>query len=243
MNDSIPQFIRDVLFNENVNWEDDPRHDTNIQRKTEKKFSLLEPYVRGKTCLDIGCAGGGAGFVTDDYWLHGWLNNHASDVSGIDIDQEGIEMAQDAGYNVKLQSAETFELDRKFEVVIAANVIEHLASPGKMLDSAHEHLESDGRLIITTPRTHIPWNLLRQLKNEDGIEPHPEHTMWFCRSTLSALLNRKGFEIVKYQSWGFDRVGMSRADKIWRTVERQFSKLPGLHEIDDYQHFVVAKPV
>lgn len=230
------------LFGENIDWQDDPRHDKNIRRKTNVKYNLLQPYVEEKSCLDIGCAGGGSGFVTDDHWLHGWLSKQSSNVVGIDIDEQGIEIAKDAGYEVYLESAEDFDLSREFQVIVAANVIEHLASPGGMLESAHNHLSENGQIIITTPRTHLPWNLLRELKNEKGIQPHPEHTMWFCRQTLETILKRKGFEIVEYNSWGFDRVGMSTADKLWRTVERQLSKLPQLHEIDDYQHFIVATP-
>jgi len=231
------------LFGEDVDWQEDPRHDTNISRKTNVKYGLLQPYVEDKSCLDIGCAGGGSGFVTDDHWLHGWLSDQATRVVGIDVDEEGIEVAKEAGYDVHLQSAERFELSEEFEVVVAANVIEHLASPGGMLESAHEHLVDGGRIVITTPRTHLPWNLLRQLKNEEGIEPHPEHTMWFCRQTLETILERKGFEVVEYRSWGFDRIGMSTADRVWRTVERQLSKIPQLEEIDDYQHFIVAEAV
>lgn len=230
------------LFGGDVDWQEDPRHDKNIRRKTNVKYNLLRPYVKDKSCLDIGCAGGGSGFVTDDHWLHGWLSEQSSSVVGVDIDKQGIKVAEDAGYEVYLQSAEDFELSQEFEAVVAANVIEHLASPGEMLESAHNHLTENGRIIITTPRTHLPWNLLRQLKNEKGIQPHPEHTMWFCRQTLETILERKGFEVTEYQSWGFNRIGMSPADKIWRSVERQLSKLPHLHEIDDYQHFIVASP-
>lgn len=225
-----------------IDWVNDPRHDTNIRRKTERKYEIFEPYVTGKSCLDIGCAGGGAGFVTDDYWLHGWLDEQTPKLVGIDVDEEGVRTAADAGYDVRLASAEGFDLNETFEVIVAANVIEHLASPGEMLSSAREHLESDGKILITTPRTHTPWNLLRQLKNERGIEPHPEHTMWFCRTTLTELLHRKGFEVVEYRPWGFNRVGMSLPDSLWRGVERRLSKLPPLSEIDKYQHFVVSEP-
>lgn len=235
-------WLKELLFGENIEWQDDPRHDTNILRKTEVKYDLIRPYVEDKSCLDIGCAGGGSGFVTDDHWLHGWLSGQTSKAVGIDIDEQGIEVAEDAGYDVYVESAEEFDLSDTFEVIVAANVIEHLASPGEMLESAYNHLEEGGQIIITTPRTHLPWNLLRQLKNEEGIQPHPEHTMWFCRQTLESILERKGFKIVEYRSWGFDRIGMSPADRAWRTVERQLSKVPQLHEIDDYQHFIVATP-
>jgi 2-polyprenyl-3-methyl-5-hydroxy-6-metoxy-1,4-benzoquinol methylase len=227
---------------DDIDWESDPRHDTNIRRKTAQKYELFEPYVTEKSCLDIGCAGGGAGFVTDDYWLHSWLNDQSTKLVGIDVDEKGVRTAVDAGYDVRLASAEDFDLDETFKIVVAANVIEHLASPGEMLSSVRQHLEPDGRLLLTTPRTHTPWNLLRQFKNEQGIEPHPEHTMWFCRTTLTELLRRKGFKPVEYQSWGFNRVGMSLADSLWRGVERQLSKFPYLDEIDKYQHFVVAEP-
>lgn len=242
MPSSFPRFPRRTTAPTVESWDTDPRHQQNIRRKTERKRALFEPYIEGDV-LDIGSAGGAAGFVTDEFWLHGWLADRADSLVGIDIDRDGVGEAVAAGYDVRHASAETFDLAESFDVVVAANVIEHLASPGAMLEAAHQHLRPDGRLIVTTPRTHTPWNLLRQLKGPEGIVPHPEHTMWFCRTTLTALLERAGFEVVDYESWGFDRAGMSTADSLWRGVERQLSKLPRLEEIEHYQHFVVARPV
>jgi 2-polyprenyl-3-methyl-5-hydroxy-6-metoxy-1,4-benzoquinol methylase len=234
--------LDNLLTGSDVNWDSHPRHDRNIKRKTKRKYELFRSYVEGSRVLDVGSAGGSAGFVTDDYWLHGWLSDHTDFVVGLDVDKDGVSEAREAGYDVRLASAESFDFDERFDTVVAANVVEHLASPGAMLECARDHLVPDGRLLITTPRTHLPWNLLQQLKNERGIQPHPEHTMWFCRATLTELLERTGFEVLHYRSWGFDRQGMTAADSVWRAFERLLSTIPPLDEIDDYQHFVVATP-
>lgn len=232
--------LRSLLSGDDVDWNESPRHDRNIRLKTERKRELFEPYVTGVDCLDVGSAGGQAGFVDDEYWLHGWLAERASSLVGIDIDEDGVAAARDAGYDVRLASAESFDLDETFDAVVAANVVEHLACPGGLLECARDHLRVDGHLLVTTPRTHTPWNLLRQMKG--GIQPHPEHTMWFCRATMEELLDRTGFDLVAYRMWGFDRAGMSPADRAWRAVEKSLAVLPPLSEIEKQQHFFVATP-
>lgn len=182
---------------------------------------------------------GGGGAEQPGAWLHEWLCDRSERCVGIDIDDAAVATAQKHGYDVRQGNVETVALDEMFDLVVATNIIEHLTCPGAMLDTASGHLRDRGRLILTTPRTFVPWTLARQLKG--GIEPPEEHVMWFCRDTLTSMLARHDFRVVNYQSWGWRRVGTVWYEKLFHAVENALALLPGLQEITDYQHFVVAK--
>jgi SAM-dependent methyltransferase len=46
---------------------------------------------------------------------------------------------------------DTLELDRKFDLVICSDVVEHLMDPDHCVDLIRDHLTSRGRAVITTP--------------------------------------------------------------------------------------------
>ncbi|WP_435068376.1 class I SAM-dependent methyltransferase [Haloplanus sp. C73] len=208
----------------------------NNERKIEAKYSVMEPHLHGKV-LHIGCIGPGVDESLD--WFHRWLGTQAEEIVGIDLDEEGIERAREEGYDCRVEDAQDFDLGEEFDTVVAANVIEHLNCPGNMIDSAKDHLTDEGQLVITTPRTFTPQNLLRELHG--GIDPNHDHVAWYCKETLRHLLNRYELEMTAYEAWGFDRVGVTPLDRAWRQVERILARVPGLEKIDKYQHLVVAQ--
>jgi len=210
---------------------------SNNHRKIEAKHRVLRPYIKGRV-LHLGCIGPGISDQED--WLHRWLTDHSEELVGIDTSEEDINIAQRAGYDCRIADVQDFRLEVTFDTVLATNIIEHLRCPGAMLNCVADHLKDGGRLVITTPRTFTPQNMLRELKG--GIGPTDAHVCWYCRSTLENLLARCGYRTVEYEPWGYDRVGVTFPDKIWRTTEKVLSKLPGLGKVDKYQHLLVAVP-
>lgn len=208
---------------------------TNISRKIRRKRELLNPHL-GESVLHLGAVG--AGLEDREMWLHGWLADHCNSLVGIDIDDEVEEIA-DAGYDVRRGDAQSFDLDGEFDTIVATNIIEHVANPGQLLQRCREHLADGGVLLVTTPRTHIPWNVLRELKG--GMDPHDEHKMWFCRATLEALAESQDLTVREHRTWGFDRQGTTLPDKAWMQFEDVLANVPGLDSIGDYQHFFVLE--
>lgn len=208
----------------------------NNERKIEAKYSVMESHLHGKL-LHVGCIGPGVDENLD--WFHRWLVTQSEEIVGIDLDEEGVEQARLEGYDCRVADAENFNLGKKFDTVVAANVIEHLNNPGGMIQSAKDHLADEGQLVITTPRTFTPQNLLRELHG--GIDPNHDHVAWYCKETLRHILNRYGLEMTAYEAWGFDRVGVTTLDRAWRRIERVLARVPRLEKIDKYQHLVVAQ--
>lgn len=157
------------------------------------KFDRILQLAQGRDVLDVGCLGGEKG-VDVSKTAHAALSTVACSCIGIDVDAIEIERWRAAGYNVFVADAEEFQLGCTFDVVVAADVIEHLANPGRFLGCVRDHLRPDGHLCIVTPNA---LSLNSALKSLAGLRVavNPEHTCWYDRATLQQLLTRYGFEI------------------------------------------------
>jgi len=84
------------------------------------------------------------------------------------------------------------EEESPFDVVVAADLIEHLANPGLFLERCREHLRDGGLLCIVTPNAH---SLNTSAKALLGVRAaiNPKHTSWYDPTTLKQLLARHGF--------------------------------------------------
>jgi 2-polyprenyl-3-methyl-5-hydroxy-6-metoxy-1,4-benzoquinol methylase len=154
------------------------------------RFESLKPFFLDKTVLDVGCAGG----YGRPNWFHESISKVARELVGIDINQTVISSATSQGFNVKYGDAQSFSLNRKFDVVHAGELIEHLDNFHGFLQSAKEHLASNGILLLTTPNATRINNVIYSIFG--GLRVNPEHTCWFCEKTITTLLERNGLDIV-----------------------------------------------
>lgn len=141
--------------------------------------------------LDIGCYGDRTGYG-HPLWLHGEIRDVAADATGIDINKSGIKELQDDGYEAYYEDAEDFELDERFNVVVAAEVIEHLTNPAGFLNSVEKHLTEDGVLIVTTPNLH---SLLILGAYLSPVYHEEEHSIGFTPKILENLFERCGWSV------------------------------------------------
>ena len=155
------------------------------------RFHQLQKFCQGKDILDIGCA---VGYRKDD-WVHGKIKSIAKSIYGLDLDKKSVDEIRKMGFDVEQGNAQDFNLNRKFNLVHAGELIEHLDNPGGFLESVKAHLTSDGLLLLTTPNALRINNFIYAATG--GLKVNAEHTCWFCDTTISTLLERKGFEVVE----------------------------------------------
>lgn len=160
-------------------------------------FKIIYPLIKDKNVLDVGCIEHTSNAkIKNIFWVHNFLNDN-SNVLGIDILEDDVKVLCDEGYNMEVANAETFELDKKFDVIFAGELIEHLSNPGLFLRQSRKHLKRNGYFVLTTPNTFYLPRLLGCIKNiEDNPIVNEEHTTWFSPSTLYSLLTREGFRIL-----------------------------------------------
>jgi SAM-dependent methyltransferase len=158
--------------------------------------------IQGPDVLDIGCSGQAefrSSFESPD-WLHGRLKEAFPDVWGLEYDPDNVQALHEAGYtNVVQGDAQSFVLDRRFDTIVAGELIEHVERPGDLLSRAAEHLKPGGRVVITTPYAFsflfVVYAWLRYPKTCSN----PEHVTWFCPATLTELARRADLVVDRFE--------------------------------------------
>ena len=93
-----------------------------------------------------------------------------------------------------VMNAESIRLNRKFDYIVAGELIEHLSNPGLFLEGMKRHLAKSGKIIITTPN--ISSVFLYFLVVVLDQTQDPTHTFYFDQKNLKTLIQRFGLEIV-----------------------------------------------
>jgi 2-polyprenyl-3-methyl-5-hydroxy-6-metoxy-1,4-benzoquinol methylase len=160
------------------------------------KFEIIKKYIIGKDVLDCGCVGSEESGVLSQKFLHKKIAEHSKFLLGVDISSRGVQTLRKLGFNVIEGNVEEITIGRKFDVVIAGDLIEHLSNAGKFLENVKKHLNPDGVLIISTPN---PFSITRfyHMLVKKHVEVNPDHTCYYDIMTLKQLLSRHGFLVVE----------------------------------------------
>ena len=168
-------------------WGDRPWGDGDLR----DRLDVVLPLFEGDNILDVGCA---SRYGMSD-WLHGVIAGRFPNVVGIDIDEETIGRIQSEGFEAYVADAQDFDLQRKFEMVFAGEIIEHLDNLHGFLTSVQRHLKPGGRFVLTTPNVFYVGGFVYRWGGHGQV--HPDHTGWFCEDTLRHVLEVNGFTRVE----------------------------------------------
>ena len=101
-----------------------------------------------------------------------------------------------------------FLRSEKFDLIVAAAVIEHLVFPQDMLRESHRILKEGGVLIITTP--HPGWekiaSALGSIKGEHHSVMAPQDLVNLCRKENFRVLEHYGFMLSPVGLWGEKKI-------------------------------------
>ena len=152
------------------------RYSQENRGRQQKLLKALAGYTRGRTLLDVGC---GDGQLLQTATDEGW------DAAGVDLSETAIVLCHQRGLAASKTDFFDRSLDEKrFDVIIMSELIEHVPSPQRFLKRAEELLDADGVLYLTTPNF---GSLARRMLGETWSVIHPEHIGYFERSTLRRL--------------------------------------------------------
>jgi SAM-dependent methyltransferase len=137
----------------------------------------------------------GTGSAAHLYYLReqGWKT------TGIEPNPNAAERAQkNHGLRVLTGTLEQTRFSpHSFDVVLMEYVFEHVLEPNKTLQRLHEILDKNGLFVLDVPNINaLEFKLFKE--NWFPLEL-PRHVFHFSPKTLSALLEKHGFEIVKIQ--------------------------------------------
>lgn len=162
------------------------------------KIKFFVKYSKDKDVLDIGCVAHDPESYKSKYWVHNALKQVSRSLMGIDLYENGVAYLQELGFNVVTADAQCFELGRKFDVIVAGDLIEHIEDFHGFLESCKKHMHKDSRLLISTPNPWY-WRFIIKAALSAEISNNPEHTCWLCVRTLRQLVNRHGMDIGEIQ--------------------------------------------
>ncbi|OSA93192.1 UNVERIFIED_ORG: hypothetical protein B2H98_14315 [Clostridium botulinum] len=86
--------------------------------------------------------------------------------------------------------------NKQFNLIMLINVLEHIKNPGKIVTEIYNKLTSNGYLFISVPNFDkcINDKNINNISNYFGFQ----HLQYFTLDTLVSLLQKSGFNIIKY---------------------------------------------
>ena len=175
---------------------------------------ILE-QASSKSVLNVGAAGGVELYLPDrhDEWLHYRLRGVTRELIGIDIDAKNIARAVQNGFEILEVDCQTMKLDRRFDLIVMSDVIEHLDAPGVAVRTLLQHLSAHGRLLITTPNpTHYGTIARAVLGRAPSV--YYDHVGCFMPEHVQAICNRHGCRLIAVYFFGhMDRRSLTHAVK------------------------------
>lgn len=116
----------------------------------ENILKRIRTFAKGKGNFSLLEIGTGSGFFMT------FLESEfpKAELVGLEYDPRLVELTKTKVENAKIVqgNAEEFNFDnKKFDIIVSFQVIEHLYNPEAMLNSVEKHLKPDGIFIFTTP--------------------------------------------------------------------------------------------
>jgi 2-polyprenyl-3-methyl-5-hydroxy-6-metoxy-1,4-benzoquinol methylase len=138
----------------------------------------------------------------------------------------------------------------KFDIIMFADVLEHLIDPLDMLEKVKKSLSPEGRVLASIPNV-AHWSVrLRLLAGNFDYKPtgimDATHLRWFTRKSVQRLFVEAGYEVERLQSAAGAWMGVYRWTPLRMVTEdtRSYilnkfcSMAPGLFAV---QHVICAK--
>lgn len=173
-----------------------------------QRTEFIRDIARGESVLHLGCTNHPYTdeTIADGSLLHLRLGEIASELYGFDFDDEGLEALNKHGfkdlYKADLERLEDVPLDKKFDVIIAGEMIEHLTNPGLFLRGIRRFMGPKTKLVITTVNAYCGMRFVQYaLRGRGGTaEPvHPDHVAYYSYRTLRLLVEKEGFEVIDFR--------------------------------------------
>ena len=167
--------FRKINFNE---WLNATRTDD------KRRYTYLKNKIKNKNILDFGCGIGG--FLE-------FAKKKAKSIAGIELDESALFSLKKR--KLKVYPSLTKIKKKKFDLITAFHVFEHLKDPKKILKLLSKKLTNDGQIIIEVPNSEDALLTLYENKKFQNFTYWSQHLYLFNSDTLRILANQCGLKI------------------------------------------------
>ena len=235
------------MFGMRENGELDPlRYDWCTDAPQEVARMLADLVPVGSRVLDVGCGAGSVSRIIAD--------TRNAKITGIEPNSQRAAAARARGLEVYQELFTSARVQRlgPFDVILFADVLEHIADPGSFLQLAHRALLPGGRVVASVPNV-AHWSVrLDLLRGRFEYQPagirDSTHLRWFTADTVRSLFETNGLRVISLQHtagvglpdyenrrpWRW--IGRGRRDPLIRALARRLPLLFGC------QHIIHATP-
>jgi methionine biosynthesis protein MetW len=237
----------DQVFGMRENGELDPlRYDVHLDAPQEVARMLADLVPVGSRLLDVGCGAGSVSRIIADTRNAKIIGIEPNSHRAAAARARGLEVYQEPFTPGILQGLEPFD------VILFADVLEHVADPGSFLQFARRGLLPGGRVVASVPNV-AHWSVrLDLVRGRFEYQPtgirDATHLRWFTADTVRSLFETNGFRVISLQhtagvalpDYAIRRpwcwISRDRRDAIVRTLARRLPLLFGC------QHIIHATP-
>jgi 2-polyprenyl-3-methyl-5-hydroxy-6-metoxy-1,4-benzoquinol methylase len=214
-----------------------------FSKKTRNRINWIVNHVKGNRILDIGCSQGIVPII---------LGREGKKIDALDIAQESIEYAiadlenehvtvrENVSFKVSNFMTEE-QLEPSYETVLLTEVLEHISDPLRFLKKMHDHVDKEGRAVVTVPfgindyfdhkRTYYFLELYDQLSAFFTIEKIEYLGNW-----VGVVCKKNNERTSQPQKAEFSRDAIQRLEKAFYMVERDL-----VTKIENFQATIKQK--
>ncbi len=155
-----------------------PLPSENAYAHTKKLRFLLDEieafrrrHSRPVTLLDFGCGNGMA--------VSRYLIEHVDSYFGVDIHEPSLAFARKRWGQPHAQFLDHLPAGTRFDIIVYADILEHLDDPASFLREHHRHLRPDGVILGAIPNGYGPFEMENRLARWLGLNAA---TAWLRRT-------------------------------------------------------------
>ena len=158
-----------------------------MARHCRRIYRLLSKDLNPKSILDVGCGEGSL--------LQSLMEDHtAATGTGIELSEEALSLAHDVVRNANFSVCDISKdsLKEKFDLIVSADVVEHIVNDNTAIQNMVNMLKPEGHLIIATLQ-----GRMRKFEKKVG------HVRNYSPGELEGKMEAAGLKVEKVITWGW----------------------------------------
>lgn len=200
--------------------------------------TILRLVGRNKNVLDVGC---GVGALARE------MRKNGCNIVGIEVDPVAADNAQVFCKDVIIKDIESLEKitynSNYFDVILFADVLEHLREPLIVLKRLKKYLSEDGVIIYTVPNI-AHWSIrLRLLFGKFEYRPEGiisyNHLRFFTLKSAKILLEESGYKVTKIDCTSYFPLFFLKKYEVFQRIRYLMTKI--CKSLFAYQLVLVGK--